>query len=907
VPTSKYYEIPLTGKFLTGEPATIGNNFRTLDNLRYTDTHLKGVQGYTKINTPAMATYLKTRNSFQFIKSQPSESHLLAEAYDTAISARRILTNDCTIPSAGHFNELMTLDVAPATEWLEGETITGATSLKSCVIVKVLTTTTYIVKGRTGTFTLGEVLSNGTVTADQGAANPTFSLYSLYTPDATTSVGSFINVPDGQIAYCNGVDTCMWGGYEMPVTAFLTSTAAVGNDGTATSPKDYSIRMQNTKTDTNNLATIAATNACFLVGSPRPLQGVKLYVQGANATSSTMTGSYWSGAAWTALSGAMALTDFTDVTASLARTGWVTFPSTVATAKPKYIEGYYLYWYQFTVSAGSATLYKVTLDAPFQSIIDLWDGVYTSVSAAFKRTTSILDQTLNVLKEDYDTLVPDTYMNLSSMAAFSTPANTVEVGFADKQTGLYIKIPPEYTNSTAATTMAIDYWDGAAYQTVGDVSDGTSEGSISLAKSGIVTWNNADVGLESRTNKLLPTASVLKTTAVPLFFYRIRFDKAMDATMRVDYIGGITIPITMTNYKFPVFAQGRLLLCNDTSGEKNKVTCSAKYMPQVFNGEDSADVYFGDDEELTCGIELYSQFGGNLFSLIMMFKRNEIWLAAGQDITTWSQNIFPLSLSVGCPAPRTLKVLNLQSEITPGTNRSLCIWQGANGIYMSDGRAPIPIHNDIKEYFDRNDSRCIKASLLESSVSFVDLEKQEYHWLFASGSSATALNKELVYDINRMKWFSITRATALQCGVSVDDSYGNQYTYGFLDTGYIERLEYGTTFDGSDITHTFQTGDFMPQGLSATTQLDKIKLMTVAKTSATTDITMSHYADTLSTSTDRTMSQNKTGYRIADPKIDEKLQGEPFHSLKFVVSTNNETTGFEPIAVIATVSPLSED
>ena len=72
--------------------------------------------------------------------------------------------------------ELMTLDVAPGgAGWAIGNTITGITSIKTCIIVTIITTLTYIVKSRSGAFTLGEVLTNGTDTADQGAANPTFA------------------------------------------------------------------------------------------------------------------------------------------------------------------------------------------------------------------------------------------------------------------------------------------------------------------------------------------------------------------------------------------------------------------------------------------------------------------------------------------------------------------------------------------------------------------------------------------------------------------------------------------------------------------------------------------------------------------------------------------------------------
>ena len=68
-------------------------------------------------------------------------------------------------------NELMTLDVAPGgVGWSVGQTIFGLTSLETCVISNILTSTTYVVRDRTGAFTLGETLSIGELmTVDGGA------------------------------------------------------------------------------------------------------------------------------------------------------------------------------------------------------------------------------------------------------------------------------------------------------------------------------------------------------------------------------------------------------------------------------------------------------------------------------------------------------------------------------------------------------------------------------------------------------------------------------------------------------------------------------------------------------------------------------------------------------------------
>lgn len=74
--------------------------------------------------------------------------------------------------------EVLMLDVAPATAWIDGRTLTGQTSLKTCVVITRLTDLTYLIKDRSGDFTLGEIIGVTGIAAelaDQGAANPTFA------------------------------------------------------------------------------------------------------------------------------------------------------------------------------------------------------------------------------------------------------------------------------------------------------------------------------------------------------------------------------------------------------------------------------------------------------------------------------------------------------------------------------------------------------------------------------------------------------------------------------------------------------------------------------------------------------------------------------------------------------------
>jgi uncharacterized phiE125 gp8 family phage protein len=157
------------------------------------------------MNTQHTALKIYSEPSIEPVSLQQLKEHLRLDAgsFDTN------LTTVPMIPSGSHgvsaiytLRETMTLDVAPGgAGWAAGDTITGNLSGKTCQIVEVLTTKTYIVWNRSGTYTLGEILSNGTATADQGAAYPTF--LGTYTDvlglSAVVTLDSGINLTGGTV------------------------------------------------------------------------------------------------------------------------------------------------------------------------------------------------------------------------------------------------------------------------------------------------------------------------------------------------------------------------------------------------------------------------------------------------------------------------------------------------------------------------------------------------------------------------------------------------------------------------------------------------------------------------------------------------------------------------------------
>ena len=68
--------------------------------------------------------------------------------------------------------ETILLNVAPATAWAVGDTITGDSSGTTSLIAEVISTTEFIIKNRSGAYTAAETLTNGTAPAIQTGLYP---------------------------------------------------------------------------------------------------------------------------------------------------------------------------------------------------------------------------------------------------------------------------------------------------------------------------------------------------------------------------------------------------------------------------------------------------------------------------------------------------------------------------------------------------------------------------------------------------------------------------------------------------------------------------------------------------------------------------------------------------------------
>ncbi len=630
------------------------------------------------------------------------------------------------------------------------------------------------------------------------------------------------------------------------------------------------------------------------IASTRPIKGVKFYIGTANTAVSSASVKYWANGIWNTVTSMVDGTrDIATSTKTLNVTGSITFASTVGTAKPRMINNVYAYWYLFSFDGidATTTVYYITLDAPFQGIVDLWDGIMRPIASFLRYTgTKYKDETTNVLKEDYYRILDDpadnlTYSKISNLAI----TGYLLCGFTERMTGVDFKMVTDKENEASAL-MSVYYWNGSAWTLVTGLNDGTKEGTISLGKSGTVSWETPSESVEFKTS--------IRSSSRLLYYYKIQFDAVLTSgKVFIDQVQGIPSQKSIHGYFFPVHWQNRLWLIDEVSNKRNSVICTAVDTIVVFNGEDAispeAPLTFGNEDALVAGGGLFGRDGGNVYDILVVAKKSEVWLTEGTTIEDFDKNRRKLSGNYGCVAPGTFKSCDMGYEVAPGVSKHVLIWASEGAIVLFDGNSLNAISDDIADLFNPMRATYLGASNLPLATAFYDPSKYEYHYL--------CNNQEWVYDLRKKKWFQIDRGSGkyIQIGFTARDTNGICYPFGTIDTGYVERLENGTTFDGTNITSQFRTGDISLGDWQYLTTIRNIKHMAISKGTTTASVTLSHYGDTKNTATSSTLScpLNSSTHRTVK-KVDSKEWGPHlWHSFAASVTISNENIGYEPIGL----------
>lgn len=621
------------------------------------------------------------------------------------------------------------------------------------------------------------------------------------------------------------------------------------------------------------VATQAYGNASsyFLVGFKRPLQGIKPYISTGNVSTSTLSVWEWGGTTWDALS-------VTDNTASggitMAQTGTVTWTAT-GNAQPRYINGLSLYWYQFYFNAGQATLYYLTVDSPVGEIKNIWDGTMKVPAKVLKYDGTTYTDYTNETIDDSDS----TYATLSSLAA----THALYVGFLEPQQAIELKLVAAQYNSNASV-MTVQYWTGSEWQDVTAFNDGTAESGTTLSKGGVLTFQGATKGTEWRRSI---------NDEYPLYYYKITVSATLDASVQVAQITGAPYPDAMGVYEFGATFQNRLFLFNESNGAKNRAIYSVANAPDIFNGTDSGELIFGDRTSITAAATVYNVFNTTGLEQLIVTKKNETYRLSGDGPDNWE--VQKISGNIGCVAPLSMVSAEI-TETAKGTKRQVAIWQSDKGFVMSDGAAVVPISDDIKPYFDPNDSRYIPTNRQSKTIAWYDPGLKSYKALISSGPGQTYHNVELEYSLVTNEWTKLYRANGsganpLQSGWQVFDTSGLSYTYGGGKDGTVYRLENGNDWNGTSIASYLWTKDLLLDSqLPFFRKTTGKYLRTSYKQKSVGNITITHYGD-------RTASVTGTSGQVAPSVITDAsstyyntqsvlLGPALYHSFKYSASTS---------------------
>ena len=697
--------------------------------------------------------------------------------------------------------------------------LTTYTKIRSGVqLVTDRTTTSYVlVHAENAALNASQVFYNTTAIPDQG----NFVGTALHTDASGAGLGRLDLGPDGHVVYANDVESYIWAGTEMRVAGLYTVDDGVF-DG-AENPIDHTYAVNNTQQSAGNLVALDVTagQPAFVILSTRPLKAVKIYVKTANDTNSSLTVKYFNGS-WTGVSNGSDGTKPGSI--SLAQTGTYSFDSTVSDAKPFHYQSKYLYGYYFELSAGTAEIYHVAIDAPWQAMVDIWDGT--------PRQPIAFQFSFNGIYEDYTLEVNEPSDINTPIAAELDGASTTDsvvIMFDERTAGIRFEMLADMAQTNTAAVTAY-YWDGDSWASVGTVTDKTQQpAGDSLGQTGLMSWIPPAITSEYKTTIFGKTG----------YGYKLVWDATLSGThgdatqeLLVDVVTGVPAQNTVPPYKFFSTYKNRLLGVGYTAGkEGNRVDYTMTAGPDVWNGSESSmqgiqSLYFGSSNAaLTAGVQLFNRYGSNLYVIWVGLKETETYLLSGDGPEDFK--IFPISKNIGCPAPLTLVSVEVAFEFAKDVERNGVIWLSYAGPYLFDGSVLKPLKG-VDNYFDPSNTEAINFDAISNARAWYDPIYKEYNLLIPSGAGQTVNNAWLVYDLIRKRWFqkATGQAEMPQAAWQVQDGNGAKYIYGGIDTGYMMRLENGNSWDGTGIKQVVRTGDMWPTGsVWDLTRIRRVKML----------------------------------------------------------------------------------
>jgi hypothetical protein len=603
---------------------------------------------------------------------------------------------------------------------------------------------------------------------------------SVYNTTGTMLPASWA-VIDDHLLYADGTGyPRIFSGENERVSNFIVYKGAAAIPDIPKMGEDYSIDVadddQTTHAILDSLGTLAQYD-CVFIRTETPADTLTWTITKPNGSAAAAQMHYWNGA-WTGV------TSFTDNTASggatLATTGATMTWTMPADHQPKYMFGANGYWYRLSLDSGAldseVEVSEVTYNSDWMEIQSLWDGVPVASIEA--------------------------YVYINSTATYQYYASdVVEIGgltssdkfyfnSVDPISGFYASVG-EVPNATAATTIAVKYWNGTEFAAL-TANDSTIVDSKSFASDGWVTVNH-------------PTdeqPTMFQSSNQFTYWYEVSFSQTLTADMVVSIE---TMPYFNLNSMGKCYALSSFKQRAAYSFEKapGYIMISNAYNPMVINGEDSAlqDVGDGRANRVICIKKFYNEL------LVWQEEKGKdggcLTLIEGYSPATFGKRV--LSTVLGTFSAKSAVVIEDVPNVDPNekvVRRAVAIFLSRYGAFMTDGKNIVCISTDIQDYFDSRESVCIRRGY--ESEHWIDYDSlyNVVRMGIVSGASATVPNVFLVYDVKTGKWSTDTLTQPFSCHAEVEAASG-QFTVLQVAGGTADGTIYRTNYGATDVSTAF--------------------------------------------------------------------------------------------------------
>lgn len=680
-----------------------------------------------------------------------------------------------------------------------------------------------------------------------------------YSGTTAPKPASYSNLND-MLVVSNGVDQhLLYPGatsYPLSVIVYKSGGAADINNSKGVLDEGFDYTLELTDGLTTTSATLSALPARtagsgIFVCTPVPAKSFTFTMGDTNDDASVMSIYYWkSTSAWATVSD---ISDGTDVGGdTLKQSGTVTFtaPSDI---QERYLFGKVGYWYLITFSVAldaSVTVTKLTYNAPWATLVPMWDGSPVYAAVVLVEGTSTYD-TYSAESVDLDTLALGKKIYICSY---------------DKIEGIYID-PGDTPNATGTSITSLKYWDGDSWETL-TVAD---DGSAGLSNAGWVIFNRQTAAQPRQ----------MESNRIRAYWYEL----ILSAELAADVVVGIT---TMPFYEIKSY--GNVGQANCSWKERMLYTFADKYQEYVYiTNTDSAQILVSTDTGII-------QVGDgrphkvtaivNFFNNVLVFQEEKgniggcITMLQGYNKPTFGKLV--LSTKMGTMSAKTVDVVENVYTATATDERlkTVAFFLSRYGVGACDGTSIAIISDAIQNYFDPTKTECIRHGYESQMWLKHDPVDHVIRIGLVSGSTATVPNVFPVYDLVDRVWYFDVRAQALSFWENVEAGSGQfpvtQVAGGTAD-GTVYQVNYGTA-DVDTAIDTYIRMEF--SGAGQYFALLQFMLQCMAQSSG--NITLTTYQnniskDTLTLSmiadlTNREIRRHLLSLNVIDQLISVKIQ-----------------------------------